>query len=114
MSVHPITRPTAGSEQDYEELGKAMDRKHRTPKYNQTMHNDSFAKFFAWCGVILAALMTAAICWGSTTLISVQKDIAVLLARPEGVSKAEFDREANRWDAEINELKRQERERARP
>lgn len=69
-----------------------------------------FTKLISWLSVALLSLITGAICWGSTTLIAVQKDIAVLLARPEGVSKAEFDRNANRWDATLFDLELQVRE----
>lgn len=69
-----------------------------------------FTKFISIASVVVLSLMTAAICWGSKTLIELTQQVAVLVARPEGISKAEFDRNANRWDATLFDLEQQMRE----
>jgi len=65
-----------------------------------------FTKFLGWAALLGMGLMTASICWTAATLVSLKSDVAVLLARPEGVSKAQYERDAQRWDSDIEFLKR--------
>lgn len=92
--------------------GKDLDdlRERVKPRY-AIVQDNRFSTFLAWCGVILAALMTTAICWMGSSMVKVQQDIAVLLSRPQGVSKEEYDRDANRWDSELSQLKQEFRSR---
>jgi hypothetical protein len=53
----------------------------------------------------LIILSVTAIC-SSVIAVSVQKNIDYLLARPEGISKAEFRRAINLVDNDINNLQR--------
>jgi len=117
MTISPLTRPSVTQGKELDDLRDAVKDRERKPKYAQSLEyyqDNRFSTFLAWCGVILAGLMTTAICWMANSMVTVQKDIAVLLARPLGVSKEEFDRDATRWDQDINELKRETRERHGP
>lgn len=71
----------------------------------QTINYDPRASFFGWIGVVCAALVTAAICWNAAAVVSMKQDIAVLLGRPEGVSRAEYMRDSARNDRDMQELR---------
>jgi hypothetical protein len=64
-----------------------------------------FTSFLAWTGVVCAALMTTAICWGASAIVAMKSDIAVLLARPEAISRSEYQRDIERTDREIQQLR---------
>jgi hypothetical protein len=61
--------------------------------------------FFGWIGVICAGLITAAICWNAAAVVQLKSDVAVLVARPEGISRAEYIRDQVREEREIQELR---------
>lgn len=44
-------------------------------------------------GTVFAMIATAAIVWGVSTLVSLDKDMAVLLSRPIPVSREQYDRD---------------------
>lgn len=105
MTVHDVSGPAAHQGDDLERL-----RDRSKAKYSMAVTVDNrFTSFLAWCGVILASLMTVAICWMGSSMVKVQQDIAVLLSRPQGVSKEEYNRDATRWDSDINQLKQEVR-----
>lgn len=113
MSVTPLTRPASGSAKDYEEIANAYDRMHkdRRSKFSQSVNQDPrFTTFVGWSGVIFGGIITTAVCWGAATLVGMKSDIAVLLARPDGVPRAEYAKDANRWDAQLSTLEREIRE----
>jgi hypothetical protein len=114
------TGPAASTPKDIEDIEAALrGDDSRKPRNSQTMsmtYDPRFSKAIAWVGVILAGVMTWAICWSASAtvelekeMVGVQKDIATLLARPEGVSRQEFDRDADRWSQDIDYLKRRQR-----
>jgi hypothetical protein len=82
--------------EDYDEMD--------VPKQS-IIYDSIFHPFFAWCGVIFAALITSAICWIAATVMQVKTDVAVLVARPEGISRAEYLRDQSRVDNEMQELR---------
>jgi hypothetical protein len=65
----------------------------------------SMPQFFGWIGVICAGLITAAICWNAAAVVQLKADVAVLVARPEGVSRAEYLRDTARYDREMQEMR---------
>jgi hypothetical protein len=69
------------------------------------IYDSIFHPFFAWCGVIFAGLITAAICWIAATVMQVKTDVAVLVARPEGVSRSEYIRDQTRIEVEMQEMR---------
>lgn len=99
----PFSRPALTGPELAKDLGKAMDG-----KFSQNVNDPRFTAFFSWCAVILGGLFTAALCWVAASVMSMKSDIAVLLARPEGVSRAEYARDAERWNSDIEYLKRRE------
>lgn len=105
MSASPLSRPATSTVKDHAEWEE--DRKIRHNVQVTKIFDPRFTKLISWLTVALLSLITAAICWASTTLIAVQRDVAVLIARPESMSKAEFDRNANRWDNAIYDLQRE-------
>jgi hypothetical protein len=74
------------------------------PKQSIIM-DSMFQPFFAWCGIIFAGLITAAICWIAASVMSLKSDVAVLVARPEGVSRAEYMRDQLREERDLQELR---------
>jgi hypothetical protein len=117
--------PAVSNAQDIEDIERALrgeDTK-KKGKYHQemTVHYDPrFSKVLSWAGVIFAGVITYAICWSANAtvdlekqMIGVQRDIAALVARPAGISREEFDRDAQHWDDDINALKRADRKPAR-
>jgi hypothetical protein len=100
----PFSRPAATGPNLVKELGEAMDNR----KFHQTVNDPRFTAFFSWCAVILGGLFTAALCWVAASVMSMKSDIAVLLARPEGVTRSEYSRDAERWNSDIEYLKRRE------
>ena len=66
-------------------------------------------KFLGWIAVLALSLISAALVWATSTLVGLKSDVAVLLSRPEGVSRLEYNRDAKRWDDEIEEIRRQRR-----
>lgn len=71
----------------------------------QINYEPMFGSFFGWVGVVFGVLITAAICWQTAAVVGMKSDVAVLLARPEGVSRVEYLRDAARRDQEIAELR---------
>lgn len=100
----PITRPAAGEPRDYEEIANAMDRK-KQAKLQQTMNYDPrFSSFVGWVTGISAVLVAGFFIFVGKSLVAMQSDIAVLLARPVGIGQDQYARDFNRVDAEILRL----------
>lgn len=106
MTVSPITRPPAGEPRDYEEIANAMDRANKQKsKFQQTMNYDPrFSSFVAWGTGICAILVAGFFIFVGKSLVAMQSDIAVLLARPVGIGQDQYARDFNRVDAEILRL----------
>lgn len=78
------------------------------------------SKVISAVGIIFSGVITWAICWSAAAtvdlekqMVGVQKDIAALVARPEGISRQEYTRDATRWDTDIDGLKHERRGRER-
>jgi hypothetical protein len=71
----------------------------------QINYEPMFGSFFAWVGVVFAGLITAAICWQTAAVVGMKSDIAVLLARPEGISRAEYLRDTQRTERDMADLR---------
>ena len=102
LEVRPITRPASSSEEDllaYEE--EMTDRERR----NLVGYDIRFTKFLGYIALASFTLMTAAITWSAATLVGLKSDVAVLLARPLGISREQYERDSKRWDEDIEELK---------
>jgi hypothetical protein len=54
---------------------------------------------FRWCAIVLAGVTTSAAIWGVSTLVQVKEQMAILVSRPEPVSKAQYDSDQARDDA---------------
>jgi hypothetical protein len=113
---HPFTRPTAAGEREAKRLSEDTESRHKKDHHqSMTIHHESgFAKFVGWCGVICAALVTAAIIWIANSIVSldgamigVQKDIAALLSRPQSVPRDEYSRDMENIYRQLDDLKRQ-------
>jgi hypothetical protein len=90
----------------------ADDMERGTRLYSITRNGDSrLSTFLGWTGAVCCVLVTTAICWGANAIVEMKGNIAVLLSRPEGISKAEYDRDMNRMDLDISEIKRETRQR---
>jgi hypothetical protein len=70
----------------------------------QTIVN-SMSPFFGWIGVICAGLITAAICWNAAAVVQLKSDVAVLVARPEGITRAEYMRDQVREERDLQDLR---------
>ena len=81
-----------------------MDEDYMDDEPRQVIRMESFQPFFGWVGVICAGLITAAICWNAAAVVQLKSDVAVLVARPEGISRAEYLRDQNRYEHELAEL----------
>ena len=102
LEIHPITKPLASSDDDVLAYEKEMEeQRHR----DLVGYDIRFTKFLGYTAVVSLALISGAITWSAATLVGLKSDVAVLLARPLGVSKDQYERDARRWDYDIEELK---------
>jgi hypothetical protein len=106
------TVPAASNENDHK------DWHMQTGKYSQRVDNSRTNTIIGVCLAALLSLMTIALCWLTSTVVSygqdlvgVKKDIQVLVSRPDGVSRLEYNRDMIRLDAEIEQMVREQRER---
>jgi type IV secretory pathway TrbF-like protein len=77
-----------------------------------TMQDARVNTFVSVIGMTLATLMTAAIIWSAKAtveleneMVGVQRDIATLLARPPSVPWEDYNRDEQRRDMDISNLK---------
>jgi hypothetical protein len=90
------TTPAGGDEKFYDELGKEMDH-----KYSQYRRRDPrVTSVIGWFQGVMSILFTAAVIWLANTTVEIKSQVAVLLARPEGISRAEYNRDETRRDEE--------------
>lgn len=97
----PFSRPAVTGQQLAKDLGKAMDG-----KFSQSVNDPRFTAVFSWIAVVMGMLVTGLLCWITHSITDLQQSVAVLLARPESVSRVEYVRDAERWERDIDELKR--------
>lgn len=64
------------------------------------------SKLLNWAGVVFGGIVTIASCWCVSTLVSLDKNVALLLARPESVSKMQYDSDIRDMKGDINDAKR--------
>ena len=108
LQVGSITRPSAASDEDIAQIERDMQQQSERELIGYDVR---FTKFLGYVALLCLALMSAAITWSAATLVGLKSDVAVLLARPEGVSKQQYERDAQRWDSEIEAInRRHERE----
>lgn len=119
MSGFNRSIPAASTTRDIEDIEAALRGERRKGNSHQEIkvhYDPRFSKAIGWMGIIFAGIITYAICWSASAtldlekqMVGVQRDIADLVARPEGVSRYEYNRDAARWDHDIDDLKRRER-----
>ena len=92
----------------------------REAKYSQRANDSRTNTIIGVCLAALLSLMTIAMCWLASTvvtygqdLVGVKASIAILINRPDGISRQEYGRDSQRWDNEINRLSQEQRERQR-
>jgi hypothetical protein len=102
------TVPGAGDEEFYEKLNEEVDNKYRQ---HRGTNDPRFTNAIAWGGGILSIFFTSAMIWMASSMVSVKESVAVLLARPEGISRAEYirdqarrDSDQARYDAELQRI----------
>ena len=105
FAVHAITRPAASQPEDIQEYEDAMNEETNVIGYDVRM-----TRVLGFMTTVFGLVTVAAICWGTAALVGLKQDVAVLLSRPEGVSKAEYERDARRWDEQIEQIKRYQEE----
>jgi len=103
LGISPVTRPAASTPEDIAGYEKEMDNQRERDLIGYDVR---LTKFLGWAALLGLSLMTGAITWSAATLVGLKSDVAVLLARPEGVSRLEYDRDYKHFDDEIAALKR--------
>ena len=59
-----------------------------------------FSMAIIWAGGVLSVFFTSIMIWLAAGMVQIKADIAVLLARPEGVSREEYMRSESRRDSD--------------
>jgi hypothetical protein len=112
-----ITRPALTSDRDAIKLSDEMESRRKKDNYTQSMifsREPGFSHFIGWCGVVCGVLVTSAIIWGASAIVSlesemvgVQRDIVQLLSRPAGVPRDEYNRDLDHIYNDLGQIKRQ-------
>jgi len=106
MAVKPVLRPLGSTEEELRSLGEKMDENEKIPQRKIIGYYVRFTKFLGWMAMIGITLMTGSITWMASSLVGLKSDVAVLLSRPEFVTKSQYERDSKHWDEELEELRR--------
>jgi hypothetical protein len=89
------TVPGAGDDDFYNELNEEVDSKY---EQHRSSKDPRFTSAIAWGAGILSVFFTSTMIWMASSVVDIKANIAVLLARPEGISRAEYNRDQQRRD----------------
>jgi len=106
VDIQPITRPISSSEEDIGQYEEHMTQRTDQEVREIVGYDLRFTRFLGWLALASMTLITGAVTWSTATLIELKTQVAVLVARPEGVSLLQYERDSKHWDDEIDALKR--------
>lgn len=71
---------------------------------NIIFHDARVTGIFQWLAGIMGTVITASILWIGSSVVDLKRDMAVLLDRPEAVSKVQYERDIEQFDRRIGSL----------
>src|SRR5689334_1155991 len=89
------TGPSALTSGDIDRIVKALDGRGGSI----TIQDPRVTSFKSWAGVIIGGLLTTAIIWGVSSIVELNKQVAVLISRPESATKEQIEWINKRLDA---------------
>src|SRR5689334_19088149 len=89
------TGSSALSKNDIDRIVQALERRGGAI----TIQDPRVNSFKSWASVIIGGLLTTAIIWGVSSIVELNKQVAILISRPEPATKEQIDWVNRRLDA---------------